>query len=65
MLPRLLTFFLAVLTLTGCSAPVPVKPAYFPRENYAYAQSYLTWLIEKEMADNNITGLSIALVDDQ
>ncbi|MBI5625730.1 MAG: beta-lactamase family protein [Nitrosomonadales bacterium] len=56
---------MAELTLAACSAPVPVKPANFPRDNYAYAQSYLAWLIEKEMADNNITGLSIALVDDQ
>lgn len=65
MSPRLLTLFLAVLTLAACSAPVPVKPANSSRDSYAYAQSYLTWLIEKEMADNNITGLSIALVDDQ
>jgi CubicO group peptidase (beta-lactamase class C family) len=64
MLPRFL-IFLAVLTLTACSAPVPVKPASFSGDNYAYAQSYLTWLIKKEMADNDITGLSIALVDDQ
>ena len=53
------------MLLAACSTHTPVKPVNLPRENYAYAQSYLIWLIEKEMADNNITGLSIALVDDQ
>ena len=61
----LIAISLAALLLVACSAPIPYKPTNLPRENYAYAQHYLTWLIEKEMADNNITGLSIALVDDQ
>lgn len=65
MFPRILALPLAVLLLTACSSPTPVKPASLSRENYAYAQRYLTWLIEKEMTDNNITGLSIAIVDDQ
>ena len=70
MLPRLLTIPLvavplAALLLVACSTPTPVKPVNFTRDNYAYTQRYLTWLIEKEMAANNITGLSIALVDDQ
>ncbi|MDO8291673.1 MAG: serine hydrolase domain-containing protein [Gallionella sp.] len=70
MFPRLpafplAAFPLAALLLVACSTHTPVKPVNLPRENYSYAQSYLTWLIEKEMADNNITGLSIALVDDQ
>lgn len=61
----LLAFFLAALLLAACSTSTPVKPGNLPRENYAYTQSYLIWLIKKEMADNNVTGLSIALVDDQ
>ena len=70
MFPRLLAYPLAAfplgaLLLVACSTPAPVKPVNLPRENYAYAQSYLIRLIEKEMADNNVTGLSIALVDDQ
>lgn len=60
-----MAFFLAALILVACSTPTPVKPVNLPRENYAYAQRYLIWLIEKEMADNNVTGLSIALVDNQ
>lgn len=55
----------ATLLLAACSTPTPVKPANLSCEDYAYAKRYLTWLIEKEMADSNITGLSIALVDDQ
>lgn len=61
----LLVFSLAALFLAACSVSTPVKPVNLPREDYAYAKRYLSWLIEKEMADNNITGLSIALVDDQ
>ncbi|HEU0188705.1 MAG TPA: serine hydrolase domain-containing protein [Gallionella sp.] len=61
----LLVFSLAALLLAACSAPTPVKPVNLPREDYAYAKRYLTWLIEKEMSDNDITGLSIAIVDDQ
>jgi len=65
MFSRLLAFFLAALLLLACATPIPVKPVNLSRENYSYAQRYLTWMIEKEMADNNITGLSIAIVDDQ
>lgn len=61
----LLVFSLAALLLAACSTPIPAKPVNLPREDYAYAKRYLTWLIEKEMADNDITGLSIAIVDDQ
>ena len=65
MTPRFLSFILAALMLAACSTPAPIKPANLPRDDYAYAQRYLAWLIEKEMADNNVTGLSIAIVDDQ
>jgi CubicO group peptidase (beta-lactamase class C family) len=61
----LAAFLLAALLLVACSSHTPVKPVNLPSDGYAYTQRYLTWLIEKEMADNNITGLSIALVDDQ
>ena len=64
--PQQVAFSLAALLFLGaCSTPIPVKPANLPRANYAYVQRYLTWLIKKEMADSSITGLSIALVDDQ
>ena len=65
MLPRFPVFFLAALMLSACSTTAPVKPVKSPPEDYAYARHYLAWLIEKEMADNDVTGLSIALVNDQ
>ncbi len=33
--------------------------------DYNHARSYLAWLVDHEMAENEITGLSIALIDDQ
>ena len=53
-----------VLLLGACATPAPVSEGV-QRGDYRYAQRYLTWLIEKEMSQNDITGLSIALVDDQ
>ncbi|HEY0664855.1 MAG TPA: serine hydrolase domain-containing protein [Gallionella sp.] len=64
MLFRTLPLILLVSLLSACSTP-PVKPVDAQRGDYSYALRYLTWLIEQEMDDNDITGLSIALVDDQ
>ncbi|PKO57685.1 MAG: hypothetical protein CVU25_07125, partial [Betaproteobacteria bacterium HGW-Betaproteobacteria-19] len=33
--------------------------------DYRYTTEHARWLIEQEMNDNKVTGLSIALVDDQ
>ncbi|HEY0720072.1 MAG TPA: serine hydrolase domain-containing protein [Gammaproteobacteria bacterium] len=54
-----------LLTLAACSTNPPVKPAEAQRGDYRYVQEYLRWQIHKEMESNDITGLSIALVDDQ
>lgn len=57
--------FLTLFTLVpGCST-APVKPEIIGHGDYEYTKQYISWLIEKEMKSNNITGLSIALVDDQ
>lgn len=53
-----------LLALSACSTP-PQKPVSAARGDYAYAKEYLGWLIEQEMADADVTGISIALVDDQ
>lgn len=53
-----------ILALAACSTP-PQKPVSAARGDYAYAREYLGWLIEQEMADADVTGLSIALVDNQ
>jgi CubicO group peptidase (beta-lactamase class C family) len=58
----------AVLTLSallaGCASP-PLRPEHAARGDYAYTRQYASWLIEREMKKHNVTGLSIALVDDQ
>ncbi len=55
---------LGLLLVNGC-APAPKRPAVIPRGDYAYAKRYLSWLIENEMKKHHVTGLSVALVDDQ
>ncbi|HEX6734769.1 MAG TPA: serine hydrolase domain-containing protein, partial [Azonexus sp.] len=53
-----------LLLLAGCATPPPA-PEGDPRGSYRHAENYLHWLIDREMTQNDITGLSIALVDDQ
>ncbi|HLP98905.1 MAG TPA: serine hydrolase domain-containing protein [Sideroxyarcus sp.] len=55
---------LAILALSACSTPPP-KPLNAVRGDYGYTKQYISWLIEQEMDDADITGMSIALVDDQ
>jgi CubicO group peptidase (beta-lactamase class C family) len=52
------------LILGGC-ASVPARPQTLVPGDYSYLQEYMSWLIQKEMKKNEVTGLSIALVDDQ
>jgi CubicO group peptidase (beta-lactamase class C family) len=63
LVPRIITALL-IVTLSACSTP-PQKPASSVRGDYTYTKQYITWLIGKEMDDADVTGLSIALVDDQ
>lgn len=51
------------ISLSACSTP-PQKPASLTHGDYTYTKRYITWLIEQEMKDADVTGLSIALVDD-
>lgn len=65
MLFRPLALLAAVsLTLGGCATPPPVADGDV-RGSYRHTENYLNWLIDREMAQNDITGISIALVDDQ
>lgn len=48
--------------LAGC-ASAPQKPAELVPGDYRYAREYISWLIEREMRANDITGLSVGLVD--
>lgn len=54
----------AVVLLSACATPAPVA------ENsgigdYRFTEKYISWLTDREMEKNQITGISIALVDDQ
>lgn len=53
-----------MLLLAACATPPPVSEGG-SRGDYRHTQNYLSWLIDREMAANEITGISIALVDDQ
>ncbi len=54
----------ALIGCFGCST-MPPKPASFAREDYSYTRDYISWLIKQEMKKSDVTGLSIALVDDR
>lgn len=59
-----LLLVVTVLLLGGCATPPPIAEGT-QRGDYSHTVNYLTWLIDREMSKNDITGLSIALVDDQ
>ncbi len=54
---------LAVL-LTACASPVP-RPEAVGRRDYGAVRAYIAALAEQEMRKADVTGLSVALVDDQ
>lgn len=53
-----------LLLAGGCSTAPPVASS-IARGNYDHTRAYLAWMIDQEMARNEITGISIALVDNQ
>lgn len=63
--PKLRALLLVcLLILMACARP-PVKPPSLLNDDYGYLKQYITWLAQEEMKKHKITGLSIALVDDQ
>jgi len=61
---KLCTLLVLGTLLAGCATPPP-RPEQAIRGDYAYTRQYASWLIEREMKKHHVTGLSIALVDDQ
>lgn len=61
---RHLALSACVLVLGAC-ATAPQRPPDLQRGDFRYAIERARWLIEQEMANNRVTGLSVALVDDQ
>ena len=62
---KILFTALWVLILTGGCSTSPDRPAVGVPSDYGYTKQYLSWLIPKQMKKHRVTGLSIALVDDQ
>jgi CubicO group peptidase (beta-lactamase class C family) len=60
-----ITLFIVMLSLISCAAMPPKAPDFQAKGDYSDLKEYMTWFIQKEMKDNDIVGLSIALVDDQ
>jgi CubicO group peptidase (beta-lactamase class C family) len=57
--------FALVFLAIGCTSSPPIKPDNNLNGDYRYLKTYLTWLIEDQMSDQGVEGLSIAVVDDQ
>jgi len=51
--------------LVGCTTAPEPKAFTSDTDKYAYVKEYMRWFIQKQMDDNEIMGLSVALVDDQ
>jgi len=50
--------------ISGC-ATAPARPVVFSPGDYSYLKDYMAWFVQKEMKKNAVTGLSVALLDDQ
>lgn len=61
----LLTAAVFTVTLLAGCASAPQRPTQIARNDYATVGQYLTQAIRHRMKQRDITGLSIALVDDQ
>lgn len=64
-LKRVTRIAFILLLFSGCATAPPKAPIHQVKGDYGYVKEYMSWFIQKEMKDNDIVGLSIALVDDQ
>jgi len=58
------TILLLTVCIAGCSS-APTRPESVGRGDYAKVAEYVSALVRHEMKKRDVTGLSIALVDDQ
>jgi CubicO group peptidase (beta-lactamase class C family) len=58
------TILLLTVSIAGCSS-APTRPESVGRGDYAKVAEYVSTLVRHEMKKRDVTGLSIALVDDQ
>ncbi len=59
------SLMMSIVTLSGCMSSPPSKPDNLEAGSYDYVIDYMNWYIDNEMDDNDIVGLSVALIDDQ
>lgn len=64
-LTRNLLHVLLLLCLAACASLPPPQPASQLPGDYEYTKTFARWLIHSQMRKHEVTGLSIALVDDQ
>ena len=58
------TILLLTICIAGCSS-APPRPESVGRGDYARIAEYVSALVRHDMKKRDVTGLSIALVDDQ
>ncbi len=51
--------------LAGCASSPPPKPETKQPGNYEYTKEYIRWFVQQQMKKHDVTGLSLALIDDQ
>ena len=57
---------ISLIFFTSCSISTqPQKPKQIKKGDYTYFKNYMNWFINEKMEEQNIVGLSVALVDDQ
>lgn len=54
-----------VVLLGGCVNSAPPKPETRVLGDYTYTKEYIRWFVHQQMKKHDVTGLSLALVDDQ
>ncbi len=61
----IMAFAIISILMLGACATSPQRPTQIKGDNYTYTRDYMRWMINKKMKENDITGLSIALIDNQ
>ncbi len=62
----IIALLISLTIFTACTTTkVPQPPQSIKKGDYSHVKEYMNWYIKKQMKENNIVGLSVALVDDQ
>ena len=64
-LKKNILILVSLIFFTSCSISPPPKPMQIKKGDYTYFKEYMNWFIKEKMKDEDIIGLSVALVDDQ